>query len=208
MEILSLIWTVASKLIVWKCHQVLLGAPSSGGGGCLQVQASVLTLPFWISVQYIFIFILTFTHTHSLTALQLLRSRVVIRKTSEKHFWNWVQRVTRSWLVRGLELSQHEQSGNKGGRCRPFSWMEGFDVQTSATCLSISLEVCDEVWKSELWKPFLWFSYDSRIHYKNIYVGQYRDFSKEMIYNCHRFLRGGSYISDDYLSNILTNYSH
>lgn len=37
-----------------------------------------------------------------------------------------------------LELSQHEQSGDRRGRCRPFSWMEGFDV----------LLVCKSLWRS------------------------------------------------------------
>lgn len=160
----------------------------SGVGICSHHYLSVISVN-------IYFYVYSHIHTHSLTAVQLLRSRVVVvRKTSGKRFWNWAQRATRSWLVRGPELPQHEQSGNRCGRWRPFSGMEGFDVQTSATCLSVSLEVCDEVWKSGLWKPFLRFSYNSRIHYKNIYVCQYIDFSKEMIYICHLFLQGGSYI--------------
>lgn len=147
-----------------------------------------------ISVQYLFLCLFSHSHNHSLTALQPLRSRVVVRKTSEKHFWNWVQRATRSWLVRGLELSQHEQSGKRCGRWRP---SQGWKFRCADHCYlsaALSLEVCGEVWKSELWKPFLQFSYDSRIPCKSIYVCQYIDFSKEMIYICHLFLRGGSYI--------------
>lgn len=148
-----------------------------------------------ISVQYIFLCSFSHSHTHSLTASQAIKEQSGGQE--DISIWNWVQRFTRSWLVREevkiFFWTWAFTAWTKWKRVAGVVPSHGWKV--SMCYLSVNL-FGGQWWGLEIWtlKTFLQFSYDGRIHYKNIYICQYIDFSKEVIYNCHRFLRGGSYI--------------
>lgn len=137
-----------------------------------------------------------FIHIHILwPLLQLLRSRVVVRKTSVfgtefkgSPGVDWWEKREKYFLNLSFQSMNKVETG-VAGVAPSHGW------KVSMCYLSVNL-FGGLWWGLEIWtlKTFLRFSYDSRIHYKNIYVCQYIDFSKEVIYNRHQFLRGGSYI--------------